>query len=72
MVGVALVLATVAVASASLGRRALPDLLSFAGLACAPVAAFVAFGSAAGLAVACPALILAGHALRPREPVTGG
>lgn len=70
-------LAALALTAATLGRRAAPDLLSFAGLACAPVAAFIAFGMAAGLAVACPALILAGHALRPNdarpsEPVTRG
>jgi hypothetical protein len=46
-------------------RRSAPDLLSFSGLACAPAAAWLAFGLAGGLAVACPALILAGHALRP-------
>jgi hypothetical protein len=59
------VVASVAIVAAVVTRRALPDLLSFAGLACAPAAAGLAFGLAAALAVGCPVLIVAGHALRP-------
>lgn len=58
-------LATLTLALAVTLRKAAPDLLSFTGLACAPVGALIAWGIAGGLAVACPALILAGHAMRP-------
>jgi hypothetical protein len=51
-------------------RAAAGAALSFGGLACAPAAAYVTWGMAGLLWVACPVLILAGTAVE--RMVSGG